>query len=109
MTAVVAPVRTATPTTGDDEGLCPLELLAIFLPFLLVLVLVVVFGSSLATQLRPGAKVVLEEVFAVILLPHLEELAVVDVAEVFEVFDGEMIPFHKEDARHEPVGDCQRI
>ncbi len=29
----------------------------------------------------------------------------IDVAEVFEVLDGEVVPFHEEDPRHEAVSD----
>lgn len=105
---VVAAVGTAAPATGDDKGARALEF-DFFVLFVLFLAVVVVVGgvgeSSLPTELRPGAEFGFEEEFAVFLLAHEEEFAVVDVAEVFEVFDGEVVPFHEEDAGHEAVGD----
>ena len=108
VTAVVAPVGTATPSAGCGTGLGTLKLA----------VLVVVRGDDalglgvpgllkgpLTAQLGPGAQVVLEQELAVVLLAHDEELAVVDVAQVLKVFDGEVIPLHEEDAGHKAVGD----
>lgn len=57
-------------------------------------------------QLTPRPQLILQDIL--LILPttlHDDKLAVIDVAEVLEVFDGEVVPFHEEDARHEAVGD----
>lgn len=99
--AVVAPVGTATPAARDIQGPRALDptgrgggggVLA-------------VLSGPIAAQLGPGAQVILEEVLAVVLLAHDEELAVVHVSQVLKVLDGEVVPLHEEDAGHEAVGD----
>ena len=63
-------------------------------------------GRSLTLQIRPSAQLILENKFSIdVTLLHDDKLAVVDVAEVFEILDGEVIPFHQKDAGHEAVSD----
>lgn len=63
--------------------------------------------ETLLFEIRPSAKIILEDVFpGIFFLPHDEELAVVYIAQVFEVLDAEVVPFHKEDAGHEAVSYC---
>lgn len=59
----------------------------------------------LPPQLAPRPQFILQDILLVLAAAlHDDELAVVDVAEVLEVLDGEVVPFHEEDARHEAVG-----
>ena len=61
---------------------------------------------SFALVLRPRPQLILKDILAIRVIPlHDEELAVVDVAEVFEIFDTPVVPFHQEDAGHEAVRD----
>ena len=53
----------------------------------------VCFGAALLLEFGPGAQLVLESVFAVVrVLLHQDELAVVDVAQVFKVLDRPVVP-----------------
>jgi hypothetical protein len=57
-------------------------------------------------QLGPCAKLVLKCVLAIVLVElHDDELAVIDVAEILEVLHAPVVPFHKEDPRHETMCD----
>ena len=46
----------------------------------------------------------MQHVFPIVLVQlHGDEFAVIDVAEVLEILDAPVVPFHEEDPRHEPV------
>ena len=104
--AVIAAVWAATPSASRDKRLRPLQLEDVS-PVLSLLITFSPLPGPLPMEGGPGSQLVLEHVStAVFLLAHDEEFAVVDVAQVLEILDGEMIPLHQEHARHETVRDC---
>ena len=61
---------------------------------------------SLPFQLSPRPELVLQYEFPVVGVEfHNHKLAVIDVPQVFKVFDAEVVPFHEENSRHQAVRD----
>jgi hypothetical protein len=68
--------------------------------------LLVVFELLFLLQLGPCAKLVLKCVLSIVLVElHDDKLAVIDVAEILKVLHAPVVPFHKEDPRHEAMCD----
>jgi hypothetical protein len=56
-------------------------------------------------QLGPCTQLVLKDIFPIVRVElHDNEFAVIDVAQIFEIFNTPVIPFHQKDPRHESMG-----
>ena len=62
-------------------------------------------SCSFSSQCRPCPQFVLQHKFACVRTLQYRHLAVTYISQVFEIFDREMIPFHKKNSCHQPVRD----